>query len=131
MAGLSDYSENVALDALFGSGSPATYYAALFTAAPSDSGGGTEVSGGSYARKAITNNSTNFPAASSGSKALAVAQTFVTPTGSWGTVTHAALYDASTAGNLVTWWALTASQVVASGNTVTIPATTGIVITLD
>jgi hypothetical protein len=131
MAGLSDYAENVVLDAYFGSGTPATLYLALYTAAPSDSGGGTEVSGGSYARKAVTNNSTNFPAASSGSKALAVAQTFVTPTGSWGTVTHAALHDASTSGNLITWWALSASQVVASGNTVTVPATTGLVITLD
>lgn len=130
MAGLSDYAENLLLDSLFGSGTPATIYIGLFTAAPTDAGGGTEVSGGSYARKAVTNNSTNFPAASAGVKSLAVAQTFVTPTGSWGTVTHFALFDASTAGNMLGWAALSSSQTIASGNTVSV-ASGAITITLD
>ena len=56
MAGFSDYGENFALDAVFGSGTIPTLYLALYTAAPTDAGGGTEVSGGSYARKSITNN---------------------------------------------------------------------------
>jgi hypothetical protein len=118
MPGLSDYAENVALDYMFGSGTIATFYLALLTAAPTDAGGGTEVSGGSYARKSVTNNSTNFPAAASGTKNLHVAQTFVTPTGSWGTVTHWGIYDASSGGNLIAWAALTSSQTISSGNTV-------------
>lgn len=52
------------LDAKFGSGSPATVYAALLLTLPlGDGTGGTEFSGGTYARIAVTNNNTNFPAA--------------------------------------------------------------------
>jgi hypothetical protein len=101
---------------------PATVYLALFTSAPTDAGGGTEVSGGSYARKAVTNNSTNFPAASGGVKSLNVTTTFVTPTGSWGTVTHFAIMDASTAGNMMDWNALNTPQTISSGNTVSFAA---------
>lgn len=82
---------------------PANVFLALFTVAPSDSGGGTEVTGGSYARKSVANNATNFPAASGGSKNLAVSQSFVTPTAPWGTVVAFGLFDASTAGNLLYW----------------------------
>ena len=56
MAGFSDYLEDKVLDHVFGGTSytaPGTLYVALFTAAPSDSGGGTECSGGSYARKSM------------------------------------------------------------------------------
>ena len=68
MAGsFSDYLEAKVLDHVFGATAytaPATIYYAAFTAAPSDSGGGTECTGGSYARKGMTNNATNFPNAS-------------------------------------------------------------------
>lgn len=134
LGSFSDYAENKILDQVFGATAwtaPVTLYLALFTAAPSDSGGGTEVTGGSYARKAVTNNSTNFPNASSGSKALGVDQTFVTPTADWGTVTHVGIFDASSSGNLVAWGALAVSKNVQNGDTFTLPATTGIVITLD
>lgn len=130
MAGFSDYGENFALDAVFGSGTIATLYLALFTAAPTDAGGGTEVSGGSYARKSITNNTANFPAASGGTKYLHVAQTFATPTASWGTVTHFGFYDAASAGNLIIYGALTQSQTISSGNTVSV-AVDAISFTLD
>lgn len=70
MAGsFSNFLEGSLLDHVFGSVDytpPVTFYVALFTVTPSDSGGGTEVSGGSYARVAMTNNPTNFPNASSG-----------------------------------------------------------------
>lgn len=53
------------LDLRYGSGSPATLYAALLIAIPSGDGtGGTEFTGGTYARIAVTNNATNFPPAS-------------------------------------------------------------------
>jgi hypothetical protein len=121
MAGKSDYLENALLDHVYGGGDytrPATVYLALFTAAPSDSGGGTEVSGNNYARKSVTNNSTNFPAASGGSKTLHVKTTFAVPSGSWGTVTHFGIFDASSAGNLLGWAALTASKTISSGDDV-------------
>lgn len=120
MAGFSDYLENKLLDHAFGGGDftrPATVYLALFTAAPSDAGGGTEVSGNAYARVAVTNNATNFPAASGGAKANGTAITFPQATGSWGTVTHFGIFDAASAGNLLGWNALTASKTIDAGDT--------------
>ena len=95
---------------------PATIYVALFTAAPTDAGGGTEVTGGSYARKAVTNNPTNWPAAAGGVKSNGVVITFVTPTGAWGTVTHFALMDAASAGNQIANGALTVPRAIAIGD---------------
>lgn len=60
---------NGILDFELGSGTPATLYLAAFTVAPTSAGGGTECSWTGYARLAITNNVTNFPAASARSKA--------------------------------------------------------------
>lgn len=86
MAGsFSNYLENALLDHALGGGNytrPATVYIALFTVAPSDAGGGTEVSGNNYSRAAVTNDATNFPAASGGAKSNGVAITFATPSGS-------------------------------------------------
>ena len=63
MSAMSDYLENKMVDQLFrGQAAPttSTLYVALFTAAPSDSGGGTEVSGSAYARVAVTSSLTNW-----------------------------------------------------------------------
>lgn len=118
----SNYLENEILDHILGGTDytrPATVYLALFTAAPSDAGGGTEVSGTGYARKSVTNNDTNFPAASSGVKSLNVETDFATAgSGGWGTVTHFGLFDAASSGNLLFWAALTASKAVAEGDIV-------------
>ncbi len=114
-----DYLENELLDHVFGGSDyarPATLYIALYTSAPSDSGGGTEVSGGSYARAAVTNNTTNFPAASGGSKANGTAITFAQATAGWGTVSHVGVFDALTGGNLLYWGALTTPRTVANGD---------------
>jgi len=119
VAGWSDFLENEILDHVFGAAAytaPATVYVALFTSAPSDSGGGTEVSGGSYARVAVTNNATNFPAASGGAKSNGTVITFPAPTANWGTVTHFAIFDAASAGNMLGWAALSASRVINSGD---------------
>ena len=116
----SDYLENVLLDEVLGGADytpPATVYLALFTAAPSDSGGGTEVSGGGYTRVAVTNNSTNFPAASGGSKSNGVDMTFPQATADWGTVVAFAIFDASTAGNMLYWGDLTTSKTINDGDT--------------
>jgi hypothetical protein len=111
------------LDAVLGKvtyTAPTTLYAALYTAAPTSAGGGTEVSGGSYARASGTNNLTNWPAASGGgpgSKSNGTAVTFPTASGSWGTVAAFGIFDASSGGNLLYWGTLNTPRAVASGDT--------------
>ena len=116
----SDFLENTLLDEVLGATDytpPGTVYLALFTAAPDDTGGGTEVSGGGYARVAVTNNSTNWPAASGGSKSNGVDMTFPQATADWGTVVAFAIFDASTAGNMLYWGDLTTSKTINNGDT--------------
>lgn len=96
---------------------PVTLYFGLMTLMPVASGGGTEVTGGSYARVAATNNSSNFPASSGGSKQNANAITWPSPTANWGTVLGIAAYDASTGGNLLAFGTLTTATVINSGAT--------------
>ena len=121
MAGsLSNFLEDELLDHVFGAAAytaPATVHVALFTAAPTDAGGGTEVTGGSYARLAVTNNATNFPAASGGAKSNGVDFTFVTATANWGTVAAFGLFDAATSGNLLCWADLAVSKAVNTNDT--------------
>jgi hypothetical protein len=126
----SDYVENKVLDHVVGktSWTMPSVWVGLYTAAPSDSGGGTECTGGSYARKSTAGS--DWTAAAAGSTSNAAIITFVTPTGSWGTATHFGLFDASTAGNLLAWAVLTTSQAIGTGNTVTF-AIGALVITLD
>lgn len=117
MAGfLSEYLAHELLDHVFGASAysaPATLYCALFTVAPiADGSGGTEVTGGSYARVAVTNNSTNFPAASGQTKRNATAITFPAPTADWGEVVGAAWYDASTSGNFLMYGPFTISRTI-------------------
>jgi hypothetical protein len=135
MAGsFSDFLELELLDHVFGNAAysaPATLYVALYTAAPSDSGGGTEVSTSNwtnYQRAAVTNNSTNFPAAASGAKANGTAISGFYSSGSTATipsgtvvVTHVGILDASTSGNLLAWADLTVSKTLSNGDTFTIP----------
>lgn len=130
MSQMSDYLENKLVDHIFRNRSfsvPTTIYVALFTAAPSDSGGGTEVSGGSYARVQVgpsdaawqsTQGTTTAVASSGtgGNTSNGSTITFPTPTANWGTVTSFGIFDASTAGNLLIWGNLTASKSVNNGD---------------
>src|SRR3990167_2174247 len=100
---------------------PATVYVALYTAAPTDAGGGTEVTGGSYARLAVTNNPTNGPASSGSAKANGTEFTFVTATANLGTVVAFGILDAASAGNLLYWGDLAVSKAVNSGDTAKFP----------
>lgn len=98
--------ENALLDEVLGGTgyTPATdTYIALYTAAPSDSGGGTEVTGGSYARVQKTNNATNWPAASGGAKSNGTAITFATATANWGEVVAFAIHDHVSADQILYW----------------------------
>ncbi len=123
--GLSNYLCNKLLDAVHGGpdfvkASP-TYFA-LMTVMPTASGGGTEVSGGSYARVSVTNNSTNWPAASGQTKQNATAIDWGTATANWGTIVGVAEYDASSGGNLLTFGPLSTSRTVNSGQSFQVPA---------
>lgn len=97
----------------------------LFTATPSDTGGGTEVTGGSYARVAVARTGAGFNAATGatpGTTTNAGTVTFPTATAAWGTVTQFGIFDAATAGNLVYWGDLTNSKTIGSGDTASFAA---------
>lgn len=135
MAALSDYLENKILDHVLRATAytaPATVYVGLFTAALNDTGGGTEVSGGAYARVAVTSgtsawnntqgNTTGASTGTDGTIENAAVITFPTPSASWGTVTHFGVYDAATAGNLLFYAALSTSKTINSGDSVSFAA---------
>ena len=112
------YETNV-LTWTFTSGSvtrPTAWYMGLFTAAPGEAGGGTEVSGGSYVREAVTFSVTGDTATNTAAVEWPVA------TGTWGTITHIAVYDASSGGNQIAYAALTNSKTIASGDVLRVPA---------
>jgi len=124
MSSFSDYTENLALNFLFTTNTatrPTAWYVGLFTAAPSDTGGGTEVSGSAYARKVtgtITVSGTS-PTTATNSAAIEFA---AASGGNWGTVTHAAIFDSLTSGNMLAWSALTTSRTINDGDVFRIPA---------
>jgi len=120
MAEFTDYAENKILNLMRSvAWTEFAAYVALFTAAPSDAGGGTEVSGGSYARQLA---GLSAASGTGGTTSNASDITFPTATADWGTVTHCALMDAVTAGNMIMWSALDTSKTVASGDTFKISA---------
>lgn len=84
--------------------SPATVYVALFTVAPTAAGGGTEVSGGAYARQAVA-----FGPPAGDQVANSVDITFPVATAGWGTVVACAIFDAAAAGTMLYFGALSAS----------------------
>lgn len=95
---------------------PTAWHVGLFTAAPGEAGGGTEVSGGSYVRMSASFTVTGDTASNS------AAIEWPAATASWGTITHVAIFDASTAGNMLVYAALTTSKTIASGDILRIPA---------
>ena len=97
--------------------SPTAVYAAAMTTAPTAAGGGVEVSGGSYARQAVT-----FGAAASGSVSNSAAVAFPVATAAQGTVVGIALYDNGVAGgNLLHFGPLATAQTINAGNQLTLP----------
>lgn len=111
---MSNYLENALINATLRNTSytsVATIYVALYTSDPTDADVGTEVSGGSYARTAVT-----FAAPSNGVSLNSGDVTFPTCTAGWGAVTHIGLRDASTAGNLLYHTPLDASKTIDTGD---------------
>ena len=107
MAGFTNYLEDKIIGHTFGGvayTAPTTWYVGLQTASPSDSAGGTEVSGGAYARQSVAwTIQTGGTAQASNTSAI----TFPAATTDWGICTHAGVYDALTGGNLVAFETLT------------------------
>lgn len=101
MAGKSDFQSDAVLNAARGTALAAwTPYAALFSSAPSDAAGGTELSGSGYARQAVTFSAPTAAAPSGRSIANSGTVTFGPATGTaWTNATHFGVYDALTGGN--------------------------------
>ncbi len=120
---LSTYGKNLHLDAIYGSGSPASFYmAVMFTAPTSSTTGSTldEPTAASYARPLVANSAAMWPAASGGSKSNLQEVEFASATEHWGTLQYWAFVDAATAGNILIWGSLT-SRLVSSGRKLKIP----------
>lgn len=138
MGSFGDTYEKAVLDLLFGQTAITaigTVYVALYTVTPTDANAsGTEVSGGSYARVAVTNNTTNWPASTGTNpttKSNGTVITFPAPTANWGVVVAFALYDAASAGNEIAWGALTVNKTINNGDAAPSFAVGALSITLD
>jgi hypothetical protein len=130
MTAMSDYLENKLIDQLFRGQAytfPSTLYVGLYTVSPSDTGGGTEVTGGSYARVAVTPSLANFAGtqstgsttASSGTGGTTSnnnAITFPAPTANWGTVVAWGIFDAASGGNMLIYAPLTTNKTINNGD---------------
>jgi hypothetical protein len=122
MSAASNYLENKVLDHVLkvaAYSQPSSLYLGLFTNgsgnAASNLEAGTltdEVSGGSYGRQSVT-----FAAASGGTSATNATVTFTTASANWGTITHVAVLDNSTGGNVLFWGAVTTAKSIDSGDT--------------
>jgi len=116
MAGsFSDYTEDKVLDHILKIAAfvvPTNIYCALFTVAPTDAGGGTEVTGGSYARMIAE----DWDVSSGGVTANSAKITFVQSTADWGTVVAFALFDAISGGNMLMWGDLDTSKPMTDGD---------------
>lgn len=135
-AALTNFAENKLIDATLRAqaiGTPATWYVALYTTCPTDSTAGTEVTGGNYARVAVTAGLTQWAGTQSAGSTTASSGTggttsnnaainFPTPSASWGTVVCWGLADASTAGNIWIYSALSVNKTINSGDTVSFAA---------
>ena len=125
---MSYYLENALLNAILRAStytSPSDIFVALYTSNPNDDGSGAEVSGGSYARKQAT-----FAAPVGGVATTNADVAFDQASATWGTITHAALYDAVTGGNLLFHTALDIDKLVETGDIFTI-RTGQLTVTLD
>ena len=114
----SNHAENLVLDWLLTNGTatrPTAWYVGLFTSDPTDADTGTEVSGGSYARTAVTFSVTGNAATNT------AGVEFPAATATWGTVSHIAIYDASTGGNMLFHTALDIAKAITDGDVFRIP----------
>ena len=115
---LSNAFETTTLEWLFTATSvtrPTAWYLALYTVAPSDTGGGTECSGTSYARQSFALSVTGDTASNSANI------DFPTAGGSWGTIVAVGVFTAVTGGTLITYGTLTTSKAIDTGDVFRVP----------
>ena len=115
----SNYLETKVLDHVFGGTAytaASTLYLALHTSNPDEDDSGTEVSGGGYARQTVA-----FTTSGNTTSNTAAVE-YDTATANYGTVTHVGVYDASTAGNLLAYAALSSSKTIETGDVFRVPA---------
>lgn len=123
MAAFSNYLENKLIDHIFQNTtftSPSTLYVGLLTAvSDGEAGTVTEVTGGSYARVAVTASNTEWldTSGNNGTTSNVNAVTFPQATADWGTATHFGIFDAASSGNLLIYAALTTSRTITNGST--------------
>jgi len=124
MSSFTDYTENLVLNFLFTTNTatrPTAWYVGLFTAAPSDAGGGTEVSGNGYARRVTGTLSVSGTSPTNCTNDAAI-EFAAASGGNWGTITHVAIFDALTSGNMLGWAALATSRTINDGDILRVPA---------
>jgi hypothetical protein len=124
MSSFTDYTENLVLNWLFTTNSatrPTAWYIGLFTAAPSDAGGGTEVTGNGYVRVATGTMSVSGTSPTNCTNDAAI-EFAAASGGNWGTITHIAVMTTSTSGTMLGWAALTTSRTINDGDILRIPA---------
>jgi hypothetical protein len=117
MSALSDHAENLILNFLMTSGTatrPTAWYVALYTVAPSDAGGGTEVSGNGYSRQTVA---WDTATGTGGTTDNTGAVSFTATGGNFGTIVAIGIHDASSGGNLLWHGALSANKTVNDGDT--------------
>lgn len=129
VGGMSDYLSNKVLDLIFRGEAfapPANLHFALNTGAPSNAGGGVEVSGGGYGRVSYARSLENFSgtqgagttSASSGTGGKVSNNNAIqwgAPSGSWGAVGWIKVMDAASGGNLWFWAPTAAVKTVNAG----------------
>ena len=117
MSALSDHAENLILNFLMTSGTATrttAWYVALYTVAPSDAGGGTEVSGNGYSRQTVA---WDTATGTGGTTDNTGAVSFTATGGNFGTIVAIGIHDASSGGNLLWHGALSANKTVNDGDT--------------
>ncbi len=128
MAEFTNYLENKLLDHVLNNASftsPTTVYVGLFTAAPTDTTSGTEVTGGSYARQVLS-----VSTASDGVVTSDADVNFPQATGNWGTIVALGIHDADTSGNLLMYTDLTTSKTIETGDILKV-SSGSLTVTLD
>ena len=115
----SNFLETEILDHVFAGAAytaPSTKYLALFTGAPGETGGGTEVTGGAYARQTVAFTTSGNTTSNN------AAVEYPTATANYGTVTHVGVYDASSSGNLMAYAALSSNKTIETGDVFRVPS---------
>lgn len=124
MSSFTDHTESLVLTWLLTNGTatrPTAWYVGLFTAAPSDTGGGTEVTGNAYARVATGTMTISGTSPTTATNAAAI-EFAAASGGNWGSIGWAAIFDASTGGNMIAWAALSTARTINDGDVLRIPA---------